>query len=166
MTAAEFAELLQARPIGAGRWAARCPAHQDRSPSLSVREGDDGRVLVHCFAGCPLTDILAKVGLSIRDLFAGPPPSRKQLAAVQAEQDAHARARRAQRGWLTEPYHQERKYQTVADALMRRLLCAPESDVQRLASLYHEALEKTRWWRSEAEWRESQSLPEHGRKAA
>ena len=31
---------------------ARCPAHDDREPSLSIRDGGDGRVLVHCHAGC------------------------------------------------------------------------------------------------------------------
>jgi hypothetical protein len=37
---------------------ARCPAHDDRRPSLSVREGADGRVLVWCFAGCPTEDVV------------------------------------------------------------------------------------------------------------
>ena len=54
VTAAVFADLVQAQPTGAGRWKARCPAHNDRSPSLSIREGDDGRVLVLCRAGCSL----------------------------------------------------------------------------------------------------------------
>jgi hypothetical protein len=52
---------------GDGIWA--CPAHEDRSPSLSVREGDDGRVLVHCFAGCATHDVIAAVGLRWTDLF-------------------------------------------------------------------------------------------------
>ena len=52
MTASDFAALLNARRIGQGKWQGRCPAHADRSPSLSVAEGQDGRVLVHCFAGC------------------------------------------------------------------------------------------------------------------
>ena len=32
----------------------RCPAHNDKNPSLSIREGDDEMALVHCFAGCPV----------------------------------------------------------------------------------------------------------------
>lgn len=46
-----------------GRWAGRsgmcrCPAHEDRSPSLSVSETRDGRVLVYCFAGCSQRDVI------------------------------------------------------------------------------------------------------------
>lgn len=58
------------RRTGAGRWMARCPAHQDKRPSLSVRELDDGRVLVHCFShGCTAHEIVSAVGLEISDLF-------------------------------------------------------------------------------------------------
>jgi hypothetical protein len=56
------------RRTGRG-WIARCPAHADRSASLSVCEGDDGRVLAHCFAGCDVTDVLAAVELTLADLF-------------------------------------------------------------------------------------------------
>ncbi|MCL1826002.1 MAG: DNA primase [Betaproteobacteria bacterium] len=52
-----------------GCWVARCPAHEDRRPSLSIRETDDGRLLVHCFAGCETPDVLAAIGLSLPDLF-------------------------------------------------------------------------------------------------
>lgn len=48
---------------------ARCPAHEDHVASLSVRLGDDGRVLVHCHAGCTLDDVLGALGLSVADLF-------------------------------------------------------------------------------------------------
>jgi putative DNA primase/helicase len=49
--AADLAAMLNARPSGRG-WVARCPAHADRTPSLSIREAEDGRLLLHCFAGC------------------------------------------------------------------------------------------------------------------
>lgn len=56
--------------VGSGRqFRARCPAHDDRSPSLSVALGRDGRVLVTCHAGCALDDILAALGLGTADLF-------------------------------------------------------------------------------------------------
>ena len=45
------------------------PAHEDRSPSLSVRELDDGTVLIKCFAGCGASDVVTAVGLELRDLF-------------------------------------------------------------------------------------------------
>jgi len=53
---------------------ARCPAHPDRSPSLSLKEADDGRVLLHCFSGCEIDAVVAELGLQMADLF--PPSSR------------------------------------------------------------------------------------------
>lgn len=52
-----------------GRWNARCPAHDDRSPSLTIRYEDDGRILLHCFAGCSALDVVHAIGLKITDLF-------------------------------------------------------------------------------------------------
>lgn len=46
-----------------------CPAHQDKSPSLSLSRAGDGSALVHCFAGCKTQDVLGAVGLATRDLF-------------------------------------------------------------------------------------------------
>lgn len=63
------ARLDGVRERGPGCWIARCPAHEDRTPSLSVRETQDGTILLHCFAGCSPADILAAVGLELRDLF-------------------------------------------------------------------------------------------------
>jgi len=53
------------RDTGQGRWIAQCPSHADKSPSLSIRETDEGTVLVHCFAGCGAGDVMAAVGLHI-----------------------------------------------------------------------------------------------------
>jgi len=50
-------------------WSARCPAHEDRQPSLSVSEGDDGRALVHCHANCTPKAICNAVRLGIVDLM-------------------------------------------------------------------------------------------------
>ncbi len=52
-----------------GRYTARCPAHDDRGPSLAVTEVDDKMLLMHCFAGCDVHDIVQAVGLTISDLF-------------------------------------------------------------------------------------------------
>ena len=69
MSAATLLEKLDSvKRIGVDRWLARCPAHTDRRPSLAVRELDDGRVLVHDFAGCAVGDVLAAVGLAFDDL--------------------------------------------------------------------------------------------------
>lgn len=68
-----LSRLDRVKRTGSWTWSARCPAHDDRGPSLSVRELDDGRILVHCFAGCDVHDVLAAVDLNISDLF--PPRS-------------------------------------------------------------------------------------------
>jgi hypothetical protein len=52
-----------------GSWTARCPAHADKGPSLAVREGEDGRVLLHCFAGCETASVLGAIGMNLHDLF-------------------------------------------------------------------------------------------------
>jgi hypothetical protein len=61
--------LDHVRQTGPGRWIARCPAHEDRGPSLSIRELPDGAILVHDFAGCETQAVLAAVGLAWRDLY-------------------------------------------------------------------------------------------------
>jgi putative DNA primase/helicase len=48
---------------------AKCSAHPDKNPSLSLSELPDGRILIKCFAGCSPQDILASMGLSMSDLF-------------------------------------------------------------------------------------------------
>jgi len=58
MTAETIAKALGGRKAGSG-WVARCPAHDDRTPSLSLADGHDGRLLVKCWAGCSACDVLA-----------------------------------------------------------------------------------------------------------
>lgn len=55
-----------------GGWQARCPAHEDSNPSLSVNEADDGRVLLHCHTGCDLASVLVAAKLTTADLFPEP----------------------------------------------------------------------------------------------
>jgi hypothetical protein len=50
-------------------WKACCPAHADRKPSLSIGLGEQGQVLLKCFAGCALERIVEAMGLTITDLF-------------------------------------------------------------------------------------------------
>jgi len=90
MTAADLVDRLEgARRVAADRWTARCPAHEDRSPSLSIRELTDGTILLHCFAGCAALDIVHALGLSLADLFPNKPehhrePSRRRISASDA----------------------------------------------------------------------------------
>lgn len=70
MSAAKILDRLEAvKQTGAGRWLARCSAHPDKSPSLTICETDQGMTLIHCFAGCEPGDVLAAVGLTMSDLF-------------------------------------------------------------------------------------------------
>jgi hypothetical protein len=64
--------LQRVKKAGEGRWMCQCPGHEDRSASLSIREVQDGRVLIHCFAGCETAVVLAQLGLRLSDLFAEP----------------------------------------------------------------------------------------------
>lgn len=64
-----LSSLAHVKKAGTGKWSARCPAHQDRGPSLSVRELEDGRVLLHCFAGCSTDDVLVSLNMAFGDLF-------------------------------------------------------------------------------------------------
>jgi len=57
------------RQRGDGRWSARCPAHGDKTPSLSIRELEDGRILLHCFARCDIQAVTAALGIELSDLF-------------------------------------------------------------------------------------------------
>lgn len=64
-----LSKLDAVKQTGAGRWLARCPGHEDRSPSLAIRETQDETVLIHCFAGCDTEAVLSAVGLTFSDLY-------------------------------------------------------------------------------------------------
>ncbi|MEU7678103.1 DUF3987 domain-containing protein, partial [Micromonospora taraxaci] len=63
-----------------GQWQARCPAHEDRNPSLSIR-AIEGSVLLHCHAGCDTLDVLAALDMTPRDLY--DEPNGNELARYQ-----------------------------------------------------------------------------------
>jgi 5S rRNA maturation endonuclease (ribonuclease M5) len=54
---------------GEAGFVARCPAHEDHRQSLSVGMGDDGRLLVTCFAGCDTEAVCGALGVALADLF-------------------------------------------------------------------------------------------------
>jgi hypothetical protein len=60
------------KSTGHNRWIAKCSSHEDKTASLAIREVDDGRVLLHCFAGCGVGEVLGGLGLSMSDLFPEP----------------------------------------------------------------------------------------------
>ena len=139
--AAGLAGALAGHRTGRG-WIARCPAHDDRNPSLSIADGADGRILVTCFAGCSWMAI--RDALQARSLW----PSRnahgtKSAAAsgrrspLRSEADTIAFVRRIWReataasGTLVETY------------LQSRSLITPVPPTLRYASLRHQ---ESRQW--------------------
>ena len=63
--------LEKVKRVAPDKWQALCPAHDDKRPSLSVREAEDGRVLLKCWTGCGAAEIVSALGLSLADLFPG-----------------------------------------------------------------------------------------------
>ena len=70
-----LARLDAVTPEGDGQWSARCPAHDDRTASLSVGIGDDHRILACCHAGCSTAAIVGAIGCELRDLFQDDQPN-------------------------------------------------------------------------------------------
>ena len=60
--------LDKVQRIGSDRYKALCPAHDDRSPSLAIKD-DDGILLLHCFGGCETLDVLSAIGLNFADIM-------------------------------------------------------------------------------------------------
>jgi len=128
MNATVLLDRLQAvRQTGRGRWIARCPAHKDRSPSLSVRELDDGRVLVHDFAGCSIESILTSLGLTMSNLYPARLPGH---GPTRGYTSTHSRI---PAGDLLEVISEETSVVAIigADMLARRTIA--ETDWTRLA---------------------------------
>lgn len=71
MTADDLQRFEKLRQVGPDRWTACCPAHEDRTPSLSIRRGGDWWQF-HCWAGCDYWDVVRAAGLSDVDLRVGP----------------------------------------------------------------------------------------------
>ena len=68
MNVEEIAERLGGKGAGPKSWKARCPAHDDRNPSLSISEADNGGTVMHCHAGCTIAEVLEAAGMTTIDL--------------------------------------------------------------------------------------------------
>ena len=86
-----LSRLSGVKRIGEQRWIARCPAHDDRSPSLSLAVRD-GTPLIHCFAGCETEDVLAAVGIAWRDILPEDDRHRKPISRVVEIAERRAKA--------------------------------------------------------------------------
>lgn len=143
-----LARLDKPRRTGKG-WAARCPAHEDKSPSLSITEADGAKVLLHCFSGCNARDVLAAIGLEWKDLFPESlsPDARRDYqrkAATEAKREAELVIAMAQASATLSP--EDAAYLEQAKANARQAgealahLDSPETDpeadtIKRLAAL-------------------------------
>lgn len=76
MTITDFLTKFEHVSESAGQHVTRCPAHDDGRASLSIAEGDDGRILLKCHAGCNVEQIAGAVGVQLRDLFPRPRAAR------------------------------------------------------------------------------------------
>lgn len=74
-TIQEFLALLKDVKQSGNGYMAKCPAHDDREGSLAISQGDDGRILLNCFAGCETKNVVAAMGLGMKDLFPNNKPS-------------------------------------------------------------------------------------------
>jgi hypothetical protein len=125
LTAGEIAAALGGRRIGSNSYVACCPAHEDRSPSLSLTDTGDGLTLWHCHAGCSQRDVrdaLVDRGLWPRPGDAGEPvrrgnPKRRSKPARQTEppEDVEDRRQKALALW-----RRSRRIQgTIAEIYLR-----------------------------------------------
>ena len=64
-----IARLEKVKRTGRESYIACCPSHEDNHPSLSIRDLPDGRILIHCFAGCNANSVLTSIGLDMSALF-------------------------------------------------------------------------------------------------
>lgn len=94
MDIAQFLDYFDRPRRGSKAWRARCPAHADRLPSLSISEGTDGRILLRCFAGCTAEEIVSAMGLSLRNLF---PDERPNRDALRVAKDRREEAKKVDR---------------------------------------------------------------------
>lgn len=69
MTIQQFLALFPMVKETKKGWDVQCPAHDDQKPSLGVKAGDGGRIVLHCLAGCGNRDIMFALGLTLADLF-------------------------------------------------------------------------------------------------
>ncbi len=91
MTTSEFIALLKARTLApkktANGWEARCPAHDDGRASLSVSAGQDGRIMLHCHAGCKPEAVTTALGVKMADLFPSEKRNGKTPGKIEATYD-------------------------------------------------------------------------------
>jgi hypothetical protein len=131
---------VNAQRVARDKWVARCPAHDDHSPSLSIKEGFDGRIVIRCWTGCSTEAVLRVLNLTFRDLFPGPPPSPEQLAAMKARREARQAKRRQALAQQAKAREELEQSQMVVNMLGATLARNP--DDHAIANAFHDACER------------------------
>ena len=80
----------EAREVGDGKWMAKCPAHEDKTASLSIAKGDKHPVVLNCMAGCTTNAVLDALGLTMADVLADRSPSTWKQNHVETERSQQA----------------------------------------------------------------------------
>ena len=127
------------RHVGKDKWIARCPAHDDRTPSLTITQSHD-RALITCWAGCRSKDIASAIGQTLADWF-DEPRTRSRSRDLSAERRRRAYA--GLEGWrqwtLNKTCAALRKADRLAASAFAHLGTNPNSDTawSTLAKAYH-----------------------------
>lgn len=103
----DFLGLLKGvTPTGSGTWLACCPAHGDEHPSMSVK-AEGGKILVHCHVGCTASDVVAAMGLELKDLFEDARQTGNSVPATAASDCVHPKKKSGSHGkWVCDyVYH-------------------------------------------------------------
>ena len=104
--------LKGVRHVGDGKVVAICPAHQDKTPSLSVLIKPE-KALLHCFAGCATADVLDAIGLTFSDLYADD-PDRAAYSSATANG-----GKKFQRQFKVDPLEEDKTVVRIAQQWMR-----------------------------------------------
>jgi hypothetical protein len=142
MTTSELARTLKARRYARGKWMARCPAHRERTGSLSIVDMGFGRTRLHCFGGCPQQSVLDALGLSWKDLDdnkRADPEAYKAIAMERRRQELIEKEARVTRGlWISQARFWDEEVRRIGKLL------ESDFDSDTLARQLHRAIEKGR----------------------
>ena len=97
-------KLQKVKATSTRQWMACCPAHPDKTPSLSVSVGDDERILLYCHAGCAIQSILHELHLEMKDLYPSPLPAVTSPKLIHAEPQPEGEFSGTWEEYLANPY--------------------------------------------------------------
>lgn len=140
-----LAELYDAKRTGHKKFAALCPSHPDRNPSLKFGL-HNGVIVMRCHAGCDTAGVLAARGLTFRNLYLdGPPPTQAQRRQARMEQDTRERKKEAWNGLERAVAAHCRECWQLHHEVATRLIVAEEGKAgDDLAVLFHQTLDQLR----------------------